>query len=96
MGWPLVFALRCRRGRNFTYTDNNARVMVLTLHLGSPTSSVVRVGEQRTLRALPYDRSRRRVETNLTFTWEVIEGGGALEHGHDQVAIRPSLTYWQV
>ena len=35
----------------------------------SPASSVVRVGEQRSLRALPYDRSRRRVETNLTFTW---------------------------
>jgi hypothetical protein len=52
----------------------------------SPASSVVRVGEQRTLRALPYDRSRRRVETNLTFTWEVIEGDGALEHRHDQVA----------
>jgi hypothetical protein len=52
----------------------------------SPASSVVRVGEQRTLRALPYDRSRRRIETNLTFTWEVIEGGGALEHRHDQVA----------
>jgi len=52
----------------------------------SPSSSVVRVGEQRTLRALPYDRSRRRVESDLTFTWEVIEGGGALEHRHDQVA----------
>jgi hypothetical protein len=52
----------------------------------SPASSVVRVGEQRTLRALPYDRSRRRVESDLTFAWEVIEGGGALEHRHDQVA----------
>jgi hypothetical protein len=52
----------------------------------SPASSVVRVGEQRSLRASPYDRSRRRVETDLTFTWEVIEGGGALEHRHDQVA----------
>ena len=52
----------------------------------SPASSVVRVGEQRSLRALPYDRSRRRVETDLTFVWEVIEGGGALEHRHDQVA----------
>src|SRR6185295_8048178 len=52
----------------------------------SPASSIVRVGEQRTLRALPYDRSRRRVETDLTFAWEVIEGGGALEHRHDQVA----------
>jgi hypothetical protein len=52
----------------------------------SPASSVVRVGEQRSLRALPYDRSRRRVETDLTFAWEVIEGGGALENRHDQVA----------
>src|ERR1700752_145463 len=52
----------------------------------SPASSVVRVGEQRSLRALPYDRSRRRVETDLTFAWEVLEGGGALENRHDQVA----------
>ena len=52
----------------------------------SPSSSVVRVGEQRSLRALPYDRSRRRVETDLTFAWDVTEGGGALEHRHDQVA----------
>jgi histidine kinase/DNA gyrase B/HSP90-like ATPase len=52
----------------------------------SPASSVVRVGEQRSLRALPYDRSRRRVETDLTFAWEILEGGGALEHRHDQVA----------
>jgi len=53
----------------------------------SPASSVVRVGEQRSLRALPYDRSRRRVETDLTFAWEVIEGGGAFEHRHDQVVM---------
>ena len=50
----------------------------------SPASSVVRVGEQRALRALPYDRSRRRVETDLTFVWEIAEGNGALEHPHDQ------------
>jgi hypothetical protein len=50
----------------------------------SPASSVVRVGEQRSLRALPYDRARRRVETDLTFDWEIIEGGGALDRPHDQ------------
>jgi hypothetical protein len=50
----------------------------------SPASSVVRVGEQRSLRALPYDRSRRRVETDLTFTWELVEGNGALDRSHDQ------------
>ena len=50
----------------------------------SPASTVVRVGEQRSLRALPYDRARRRVETNLRFNWEIIEGGGALDRPHDQ------------
>jgi hypothetical protein len=50
----------------------------------SPASTVVRVGEHRSLRALPYDRARRRVETDLTFKWEIIEGGGALDHSHDQ------------
>ena len=50
----------------------------------SPASSVVRVGEQRSLRALPYDRSRRRVETDLTFIWEVVEGEGTLDRRHDQ------------
>lgn len=44
----------------------------------------MRVGEKRSLRALPYDRSRRRVETDLTFVWEIAEGNGVLEHGHDQ------------
>jgi len=50
----------------------------------SPASSVVRVGEQRSLRALPYDRARRRVETDLTFSWEITGGGGALDRLHDQ------------
>lgn len=50
----------------------------------SPASSIVRVGEQRSLRALPYDRSRRRVETDLAFTWEIVEGNGNLDHRHDQ------------
>jgi Histidine kinase-, DNA gyrase B-, and HSP90-like ATPase len=50
----------------------------------SPASSVVRVGELRSLRALPYDRSRRRVEADLTFNWEVVEGGGALDQSHNQ------------
>lgn len=51
----------------------------------SPASSVVRVNEQRLLRALPYDRARRRVEADLKFNWEILEGVGALDHHHDQV-----------
>ena len=33
---------------------------------------------------MPYDRARRRVEANLTFAWEVVEGNGALDRRHDQ------------
>ncbi len=51
----------------------------------SPASSVVRVNEQRSLCALPYDRARRRVENNLAFYWEIVEGLGALDRNHDQV-----------
>lgn len=71
----------------------------------SPASSVVRVGEQRTLRALPYDRSRRRVETELTFAWEIIEGNGALDRPNNQEVrflapaepglVRVKVTVWQ-
>ena len=50
----------------------------------SPASSVVRVGDRRSLRALPYDRARRRVESDLSFNWQIVEGGGALDRTHDQ------------
>lgn len=44
----------------------------------------MRVGQERVLRALPYDRSRRRVEANLTFSWDVVEGNGGLDRPRDQ------------
>jgi hypothetical protein len=50
----------------------------------SPASSVVQVGSQKELRALPRDRSRRRVERDLEFTWQLAEGSGSLEGLHDQ------------
>ena len=52
----------------------------------SPASSVVRVGDTRELRALPRDRARRRVEHDLAFAWEIVEGPGALDGAHDQAA----------
>jgi hypothetical protein len=52
----------------------------------SPASSVIRVGTARALRALPRDRSRRRVERDLVFEWRILEGAGTLENIHDQVA----------
>jgi type II secretory pathway pseudopilin PulG len=50
----------------------------------SPTTSTVRVKESRRFRALPRDRSRRRVEEDLTFAWEIGEGGGTLSSASDQ------------
>ena len=63
----------------------------------SPASSVVRVGEQKELRALPRDRSRRRVEQDLEFTWQVTEGSGTLVGNHNQALMfvapeEPGLT----
>ena len=53
----------------------------------SPASSMVRIDEQRSLRAVSYDRARRRVEANLEFSWELVEGNGALDRKHDQTVI---------
>ena len=50
----------------------------------SPTSSTLAVDQTRRLRALPRDRSRRRVEQDLTFAWEIVDGGGTLLSASDQ------------
>ena len=50
----------------------------------SPTTSTLKVKESRCFRALPRDRSRRRVEEDLTFAWEIVEGGGTLSSNSDQ------------
>jgi hypothetical protein len=52
----------------------------------SPASSIVRVGANKELRALPRDRSRRRVEQDLEFRWEILEGEGTLQGIHHQAA----------
>ncbi len=63
----------------------------------SPSSSIVRVGESRELRALARDRSRRRVGQDLEFQWRIAEGAGALDNPRDQAvrfvaAAEPGLT----
>jgi hypothetical protein len=50
----------------------------------SPPSTMVWVGETKELRALSRDRSRRRVEQDLTFHWQIVEGLGALAGMHNQ------------
>ena len=49
------------------------------------------------LPALPRDRSRRRVEHDLTFQWQIVEGLGALAGAHNQAVTflapdEPGLT----
>jgi hypothetical protein len=63
----------------------------------SPASSIVRVGDRKELRALPRDRSRRRVEEALEFHWQVTEGPGTLDAVHNQAVTflapdEPGLT----
>ena len=50
----------------------------------SPAASTLAVNQSRRFRALPRDRSRRRVEQDLLFTWEITEGGGTLSSSSDQ------------
>jgi hypothetical protein len=67
----------------------------------SPASSVLRVNAGREFRALPRDRSRRRVEQDLEFHWQAVEGSGTLEGVHNQAVMfhaseEPGLTRLKV
>jgi hypothetical protein len=50
----------------------------------SPASTTIQINEHRQFRALPRDRSRRRVEEELQFAWQIAEGGGSLSGTIDQ------------
>jgi hypothetical protein len=50
----------------------------------SPASSMTPVNERRKFRALPRDRSARRVVEDLEFLWEIVEGDGLLSDARDQ------------
>jgi hypothetical protein len=50
----------------------------------SPAARTIPLNETRRFRALPRDRSRRRVVEDLTFAWELAEGGGTLQSLCDQ------------
>jgi hypothetical protein len=50
----------------------------------SPAASTLAVSHSRRFRALPRDRSRRRVEEDLIFEWQITEGGGTLASALDQ------------
>ena len=44
----------------------------------------MRVGQSKELRALPRDRSRRRVDRDLEFHWEIVDCAGTLNGPRDQ------------
>jgi hypothetical protein len=50
----------------------------------SPAASTTALNETRKFRALPRDRSRRRVVEDLQFAWELTEGEGVLQGVSDQ------------
>jgi Histidine kinase-, DNA gyrase B-, and HSP90-like ATPase len=50
----------------------------------SPAASTTPLNETRKFRALPRDRSRRRVVEDLQFAWELAEGEGSLQGVTDQ------------
>jgi hypothetical protein len=50
----------------------------------SPAASTTPLNEVRKFRALPRDRSRRRVVEDLQFVWEMVEGDGSLQGVTDQ------------
>lgn len=46
----------------------------------SPASSVVRVTENRTFRALARDKQRRQIDREVLYQWRIIDGEGTLDH----------------
>jgi len=52
----------------------------------SPQSCVLPVGKTKAFRAIAQDRSRKPVEENLLFSWEIVEGNGALEATENEIA----------
>ena len=67
----------------------------------SPAASNLALNTSRKFRALPRDRSRRRVTEDLTFSWRILEGDGTLHSMADQevefsAPAMPGLTKIQV
>ena len=50
----------------------------------TPAAGTLPVNERRRFRALPRDRSRRRVTEELAFRWEIVEGEGSIDSTVDQ------------
>ena len=51
----------------------------------SPASSVVRITESRTFRALARDKQRRQVDREVLYQWRIIEGDGSLNDSETEL-----------
>jgi len=75
----------------FEYAGPLAKVRI------SPLSSVVKVGQTRTLRAVARDQQRRQIDREVLYQWQVIEGAGVLENDDAEIVtfnapIEPGLV----
>ena len=66
-----------------------------------PSSALVAAGEAKTFSAVGLDRTKRRVEENLSFNWEIIEGGGGLDKQDGEMVVfkspqEPGITRLKV
>ncbi len=52
-----------------------------------PSSTLVEVGRSKTFCGVGLDRNKRRVEANLQWTWEIIEGAGSLDKRDGEMII---------
>jgi hypothetical protein len=59
----------------------------------SPAASTIPLNQVRKFRAMPRDRSRRRVHEDLRFNWEILEGDGSLRGVyHQEIEYRAPVT----
>ena len=70
----------------FEYTGRLASVRI------SPMSSVVRVGQSRTLRAVARDKQHRHIEREVLYQWRLIEGLGRLQDTDSEIVTFNAAT----
>lgn len=51
----------------------------------TPASTLLSVSEERALRAVGLDKSRRTIDAGLRMTWTILEGHGALDHSEGEI-----------
>lgn len=78
MGLPTLNVSESVQRQFFDYAGPLFSVVV------SPTASTMSINSRRSYKALPRDRSRRRVSEDLSFRWELIESAGTLEEVANQ------------